>query len=94
MRKDRDMRSTGTVLGKRALNRALLARQFLMERVKLSVSDVLEQLVGLQSQAPNPPYIGLWTRIEGFEHDSLSQLLLNREAVRIALMRSTIFLVY
>jgi hypothetical protein len=85
--------STGTVLGPRALNRALLSRQFLMERVHMPVVDALEHLVGLQSQAPNPPYIGLWTRLEGFVHDSLSQLLLSRGAVRIALMRSTIFLV-
>ncbi|WP_036746796.1 winged helix DNA-binding domain-containing protein [Paenibacillus sp. UNC451MF] len=81
------------VLGPRALNRALLARQFLIERTRLPVGEVLEHLIGLQSQAPNPPYFGLWTRLKDFTQESLSQLLLNRQAVRIALMRSTIFLV-
>jgi hypothetical protein len=47
----------------------------------------------LQSQAPNPPYIGLWTRLAGFWHEELSRLIVGREAVRIALMRSTIHLV-
>ncbi|TDG00924.1 winged helix DNA-binding domain-containing protein [Paenibacillus piri] len=81
------------ILGPRELNRALLARQFLIQRARLSVADALEHLIGLQSQAPLPPYIGLWTRLDGFTHDSLSRLMLNRDAVRIALMRSTIFLV-
>jgi hypothetical protein len=64
-----------------------------MQRSNLSIVDALEHLIGMQSQAPNPPYISLWTRLDRFMHDSLSQLLLNRGAVRIALMRSTIFLV-
>jgi hypothetical protein len=64
-----------------------------MQRANLSIVDALEHLIGMQSQAPNPPYISLWTRLDRFMHDSLSQLLLNRGAVRIALMRSTIFLV-
>ncbi|QGQ95516.1 winged helix DNA-binding domain-containing protein [Paenibacillus psychroresistens] len=80
-------------LSTRQLNRALLARQFLIQRTQLPELDVLEHLIGLQSQAPNPAYISLWTRIEGFAHESLSTLLINRSAVRIALMRSTIFLV-
>jgi hypothetical protein len=53
-------------LSTRALNRALLARQWLLARVKRPISVTLEQLVGLQAQNTPPPYIALWTRLEGF----------------------------
>jgi Winged helix DNA-binding domain len=59
----------------------------------MSIPEALEHLIGMQSQTPNSPYVSLWTRIDNFKHETLSQLLLNRDAVRIALMRSTIFLV-
>ncbi|MFC9712467.1 winged helix DNA-binding domain-containing protein [Paenibacillus sp. NPDC056933] len=81
------------VLGPRALNRALLARQMLLSRVNLSALEVIERLVGLQAQAPTAPYFGLWTRMEDFHPDELSRLYLNRQVVRIALMRSTLHLV-
>ena len=44
------------MLGRRALNRALLARQMLLERQTRPVSDVLEHLVGMQAQVPQNPY--------------------------------------
>ncbi|MET0552985.1 MAG: winged helix DNA-binding domain-containing protein [Vicinamibacteria bacterium] len=81
------------VLGSRALNRALLARQFLLARTTRTPAQVIEHLVGLQAQNPPDPYVGLWTRIEGFVHDDLSRLLTTRRAVRLALQRSTIHLV-
>jgi hypothetical protein len=81
------------VLGTRALNRALLARQFLLRRRKLAVADAIEHLVGLQAQNPPTPYYGLWTRLAGFRPDDLSQMIGDRRAVRLALMRSTIHLV-
>ncbi|MBN3931849.1 AlkZ family DNA glycosylase [Streptomyces verrucosisporus] len=84
---------TPTVLDRRALNRALLARQWLLERTAASASDVLEHLVGMQAQAPNPPYLGLWTRIAGFRLDDLADLVRKRQAVRLVLMRGTIHLV-
>lgn len=81
------------VLTRRALNRATLARQLLLERSTMSVPEVLEHLVGMQAQTPHTAYIGLWTRLQGFRPGELSDLLLDRQVVRIALMRSTIFLV-
>ncbi|MBM7567629.1 winged helix DNA-binding domain-containing protein [Paenibacillus sacheonensis] len=81
------------VLSRRALNRALLARQLLLERSPLSPIAALEHLVGMQSQVPTAPYAGLWSRLETFQTNDLSQLLADRKAVRLSLMRSTIHLV-
>jgi Winged helix DNA-binding domain len=82
-----------TVLDRRALNRALLARQHLLRRAELPVPAAVEGLVGLQAQAPDPPYVGLWTRLAGFRQDDLARLFETREVVRIALWRGTIHLV-
>ena len=84
---------TAEILDRRALNRAFLERQMLLRRRKVAASGAIEHLVGMQAQAPNPPYIGLWTRLEGFQPEELSRLISDRQAVRIALMRNTIHLV-
>jgi hypothetical protein len=81
------------VLSTRALNRALLARQGLLERTDRTALEVIEQVVGLQAQDVKAPYYGLWTRIADFDPAALSALLADRRAVRIALMRGTIHLV-
>lgn len=81
------------VLSWRALGRATLARQHLLARASLSAEDALHHLVGMQGQAPQAPYVGLWSRIAGFRAEELSQLLLDRRAVRIAVMRNTVHLV-
>ncbi|WP_432106096.1 winged helix DNA-binding domain-containing protein [Streptomyces sp. bgisy091] len=81
------------VLDRRALNRALLARQLLLERSGVPAVEGVAHLVGMQAQAPNPPYIGLWTRLAGFRVEDLADRVEGRDVVRIALMRGTIHLV-
>lgn len=81
------------VLGPRALNRALLARQLLVERSARTASEAVEHLVGMQAQAPDPPYVGLWTRLTDFRIEDLSDLVRERAVVRIVLMRGTLHLV-
>ncbi|MDF2259598.1 winged helix DNA-binding domain-containing protein [Streptantibioticus ferralitis] len=83
----------GSVLSTRALNRALLARQLLLRRSPLTPLQALEHLVGLQAQAPNPPYLGLWSRLERFRFDDLAEAVVERRAVRLTLMRGTVHLV-
>jgi hypothetical protein len=75
------------------LNRATLARQMLLERADADVDAraALQRLVGLQAQAPNPPYVGLWTRLgDHFRFDQLTELLQSKAAVRSSAMRGTL----
>ncbi|MET8149682.1 winged helix DNA-binding domain-containing protein [Actinoplanes sp. NPDC049668] len=81
-----------TVLGIRALNRATLARQLLLDRADLPVLDAVAHLCGLQAQEPQEPFVGLWSRLRGFDPAVLSGLLAERGVVRIHLMRRTIHL--
>jgi hypothetical protein len=77
----------------RALNRAALERQMLLRREKASIIDGIERLVALQAQLPNPPYVGLWTRLEDFRRDELTKLIEKRRVVRSTMMRATQHLV-
>jgi hypothetical protein len=78
------------LLSKRALNRALLARQLLLCRSDDTVLAALTHLVGLQAQTPNAPYLSLWSRLKGFDPNQLTAFIHARRVVRIALMRGTI----
>jgi Winged helix DNA-binding domain len=80
-------------LGRRALNRALLARQLLLERSALPLPRALERVGGLQAQYAPSMYVGLWSRVEGFERAALTEALERRTVVQATLMRLTIHLV-
>lgn len=80
-------------LDRRTLNRTLLVRQLLLERVDRAALDVVEHLVGLQAQEPPDPYVALWSRIEGFDPAELATAIEERRAVRMGLLRGTLHLV-
>ncbi|KAA0941226.1 winged helix DNA-binding domain-containing protein [Streptomyces apricus] len=82
-----------TVLGTRALNRATLARQLLLDRADLPAADAVAHLGGLQAQEPQEPFTGLWSRLRAFDPGELSDLLTGRRVVRTHLMRRTVHLV-
>ncbi|MFI0422357.1 winged helix DNA-binding domain-containing protein [Spongiactinospora sp. 9N601] len=81
------------VLSRRAINRATLARQLLLDRAEMPVIDAVEHLAGLQAQTPHTWYVGLWSRLRGFRGEMAAGPLAARELVRAALMRGTIHLV-
>ncbi len=84
---------TARVLDRRTLNRTLLDRQHLLERVAMPAESMIEHLVAIQAQNPGDPYVTLWNRIDGFDPASLSDLLEARRVVRVPLLRTTIHLV-
>ena len=81
------------LLSTRALNRALLARQHLLDRSPLGIVDVVEQMGGIQTQYAPAGYIGLWSRMRGFTRPMLTQALERREVIQATLMRTTIHMV-
>jgi Winged helix DNA-binding domain len=80
-------------LTQRELNRALLARQLLLERGRMPLPKALERIGGIQAQYAPSMYVGLWSRLEGFERDALTRALERRSVIQATLMRLTIHLV-
>ena len=77
----------------RELNRATLARQLLLRRHRFSVTQAVERVAGLQAQWPPSPYLGLWSRLDGFRPDDLVRAVARRSVVKATLMRTTLHLV-
>jgi hypothetical protein len=77
----------------RELNRALLARQFLLKRQRIGVVDAVERLGCLQAQWAPSPYVALWSRVAGFESEDLTGPIDRREILKATLMRATLHLV-
>jgi hypothetical protein len=82
--------SSDRVLSLRELNRALLARQLLLERRKLSVQAAVERICAIQAQWPQSPYIALWTRLIGFRKEQLTRALEEKRVVKSQLFRITL----
>jgi hypothetical protein len=80
-------------LTQRELNRALLARQLLLERARTPLPKALERIGGIQAQYAPSMYIGLWSRLESFTRDALTRALERRSVIQATLMRHTIHLV-
>ena len=80
-------------LSQRALNRALLDRQLLLERSPLSITDAIEQVGGLQTQYAPSGYVGLWTRLLDFRRDDLTRALEDGSVIQATLLRGTIHMV-
>ncbi len=74
----------------RDLNRALLARQFLLERTSLPLVSVVERMGGLQTEYAPSGYLGLWTRLRTFDRAELTRAMERHRVLMGTLMRVTI----
>lgn len=81
-----------TMLSLRQLNRATLDRQMLLERSTLPWGDAVSRLVGLQAQQAMAPFVGLWSRVEGFRREALAEALQERQIVKATFLRATLHL--
>jgi hypothetical protein len=84
---------TEPTLTRRRLNRALLARQLLLERSTLPITEAVEQVGGLQTQYAPSGYVGLWTRVAGFRREALTTALEDGSIIQATLLRNTIHMV-
>jgi hypothetical protein len=81
------------VLTLRELNRAMLARQMLLERKRTDVVAAVERLAALQAQWAPSPYTALWSRLSGFKREDLWAAIESHRVIRARLMRGTLHLV-
>ena len=82
-----------STISPRAINRATLARQLLLERADISVPQAVARLAGMQGQEPKHPYVGLWSRLQDFTDGQLTSAVQDRDVVRATLFRGTLHLV-
>jgi hypothetical protein len=87
-----ETRVSSLLLTKRQLNRATLARQMLLRREKITALKAVQRLVAMQAQVARPPFVGLWTRLEGFRREHLTGALRQRKLVRATALRGTLHL--
>ena len=87
------MAGSERVLTRRELNRALLARQLLLGRKRLTLPRAVEQMGGIQAQYAPSAYIGLWSRVEGFDREALTRALERGSLVQATVLRGTIHVV-
>ena len=80
------------LLSNRELNRATLSRQMLLQRSERGIVEAVEFLLGQQAQQTHDPYIGLWSRLVGFRHEALTELIVHKQLVRATTMRGTLHL--
>ncbi|MFC4941977.1 winged helix DNA-binding domain-containing protein [Pseudonocardia sp. GCM10023141] len=78
------------VLTTRQINRAVLARQLLLERSPLAPERVVERVACLQTQYAPAGYVGMWSRTDGFRREHLTDALLSGRIVQGWAMRCTI----
>jgi hypothetical protein len=83
---------TERVLTVRELNRALLARQLLLERKRLSPAAAIERVGPLHAQGVESTYVNLWSRIDGLCQEQLTRALERGTVVRGNLQRNTLHL--
>lgn len=79
-------------LTRQRLNRTLLLRQHLLERVAMKPEEMVRHLLGLQAQENLPPYLSLAARLTTFDPCDVSGQLEQRQLVRLLTMRGTIHL--
>lgn len=79
-------------LSRRRLNRILLQRQHLLERVPASVPEMCKHLIGLQAQENLPPFLSLNARLTDLDPYAVTRGLEDRSLVRLLTMRGTVHL--
>src|SRR5437762_4599338 len=85
--------AAGPLLTLRQLNRAMLERQMLLRRERVSPVRAIERLGALQAQWAPAPYIALWSRVAGFTVAQLERAIADHRVVKATLMRGTLHLV-